>query len=53
MPNVVTGKSEAQPNQKIPFITGTGNHRKEYNAYQGERPEERDGDPSGIRKPGN
>ena len=50
-PPVSTGRSESQPNQRIPHITGTGNHRKEYDAQQG--PRERDGDPVGVRKPAN
>lgn len=41
---------EAQPNQRIPSIRGSGNARKEYDAYQGPR-EEPAGE--GGRKPAN
>jgi len=50
-PPVHTGESEAQPNQRIPNITGSGNTRKRYDAYQGDR--ELDSDPVGVRKPSN
>ncbi len=50
-PAVVTGNSESQPNQKIPSITGSGNTRKQYDAYQGDR--EETADPVGSRKPSN
>lgn len=46
----ITGHSESQPNQRIPKITGSGNARKEYDAHQGERPEEAEA--STTRKPG-
>lgn len=50
-PCVETGESEAQPNQRIPKITGSGNTRKQYDAYQGDR--EETADPVGSRKPTN
>lgn len=50
-PAVKTGQSEAQPNQRIPKITGSGNTRKEYDAFQGDR--EETADPVGSRKPAN
>ena len=47
-PPVSDGCCEAQPNQRLPKITGSGNTRKEYDAHQGEREHEADPSP---RKP--
>lgn len=49
-PPVHTGRSESQPNQRIPCIKGSGNTRKEYDAVQGER--EHESEASTTRKPG-
>ena len=49
-PPVHTGHSEAQPNQRIPEIKGSGNTRKEYDACQG--PRDHESEPASSRKPG-